>query len=160
MRIDHCESEAAVVEACRSESWPRDLRAHAEQCEVCTEVAACAMAMRDHARETADSTPLPDPGPIWWKAEIFARRDAARRAARPIALAEKAAQLAGIAVGGVLLLWRWPVIREWLAGVGALAEGAGTLVPVFQAHLLVIGSLALLPLILALSILGTSRSGD
>jgi len=161
---DGCVKEAAIIAALRSGPLPEDLAEHATLCAECSETAhfvrtAILPAIHRAARESEEA-PLPDPGPIWWKAEMFARRDTARRAARPMALAERAAEFAAVAVAGVLLIWQGPLIREWLAGVWALVSGARTLVPVLQTHLLVIVSLALLPFILALSILGTSRSGD
>jgi len=160
MKLQHCAREAALLDAVRTDRCDEDLRAHAASCAACGEVLLVARLMNSHAREVASSAPLPDPGPIWWKAELQQRRDAAARAARPIVLAEKVAQIAGIAVGGVLLIWRWPLVQEWLSAVSALAEGARAMAPIFQANLLLIGSLALLPLILALSLLGTARASD
>ncbi len=116
MNRSHCEREQEVVRAVRSGRWPgaadEALRRHALSCPVCAEVALVAEFLR---REEAleSSVALPDPGLLWWKAEILAQREARERAAQPIAVAERAAAACGIIVLLAALFWEWPRLHAW-----------------------------------------------
>jgi hypothetical protein len=127
MNARHCEQEQAVLDAVRSGGWTDTaLERHAASCPVCADVALVA---RYLARQEASSTPetaLPHPGLIWWKAQIMARRDAAERAAAPIAIAERVAAACGIVVLLAAVLWQWPRLYAWVLRHAASADlGSG-----------------------------------
>lgn len=54
--------------------------------------------------------PLPDPGLLWWKAEIRRRIERQRRAARPVRIANAVAGAASIAAAVWFLADLWPQV--------------------------------------------------
>jgi hypothetical protein len=137
-RLPECAHEREVLDLVIADRWPDrcdpDVVAHASACEVCRDVVAVAFAMReDEARVEAEivaasphhQSVVPDATLVWWRAQLRAHEDAARRAARPIAMV----QGIGIGIGLVatLSLGRvlWPWIRAYAAGAtSSLADMA------------------------------------
>lgn len=76
MRRENCSKLEAVTQAIRTQVWPESVAAHAEECEICQDVAQTArwlqaLASGSRANESAAGTsPLPDPGLVWWKAQL------------------------------------------------------------------------------------------
>ncbi len=103
-----------VLEAVASGRWDPMLRSHAAGCPVCADVALVAQYLRLENDAAGAEAALPDAGRIWWKAQFLARRAAAERAARPIAIVEKLAYACGaLSVVGVAA-WQGPrVFRHW-----------------------------------------------
>lgn len=90
-RRQPCTQERDVLDLVAIGQWPGRadgaLRAHVEACASCAEVAAVAAAVR----EWADDGPVahvPDASVVWYRAQVRAREDAARRATRPVLLAQ------------------------------------------------------------------------
>lgn len=77
-------------------------------CLECTELAAVATLIREDFEQTSRQARVPTPEIVWWRAQMRAREDAARVAARPIlftqALAIAAAIGLVISVAGRLTL--------------------------------------------------------
>lgn len=92
MKAVECEFESEVLAAARHSRWPggvdASLRAHVAGCAVCADVVAIASAMADSQEEARASVVLPDPGYIWWRAQLRARREAAEIAQRPMTVAQ------------------------------------------------------------------------
>jgi hypothetical protein len=65
-----------------------------------------------------DAPPLPEPGVLWWKAELLERRGERQKALARLELGERVMVGLGIAGAMLLLLWLWP----------RLPASAGTLV--------------------------------
>jgi hypothetical protein len=135
-----CDHEPAVVQAVLGGQWPdgcdRTLRDHAEACDVCREVVAVAVLLRQdytEAREEIGSrdVPLPSAGQIWWRAAVAARADAARAAARPLewGYGVAAACAIGVLVAGLGMVWpsllpvfsRLSAVRDRVAPVAETA---------------------------------------
>jgi len=115
-----CEFESEVLSAVLQSRWPdraaAQLRAHAETCAICSDVAAVAGVI-DNARErTRGSATVPDSGRVWWLAQVRARREAARSAARPITATQLIAGAAAVGFSGACFgaTSRW--FQEALAG--------------------------------------------
>jgi hypothetical protein len=115
-----CPREGEIVEAVTSgrllalseAEGNDDLRAHMADCAVCRDVALVAQMFRDdHASLGAH---VPPSGRVWWRAEMRARREAAEKAARPMAIAEiaGAASVGGALVAVAALLW--PAWSLWM----------------------------------------------
>jgi hypothetical protein len=118
MKVSQCEKEQAVTEMLQRGRWPEAcdsvLRAHAENCAVCSEIVLVAQALREeHAALLADMK-LPDAGLVWWKAQLRARREAAELATRPIALAERFALACALASLLAFMVWKWAGFHAWL----------------------------------------------
>ncbi|HKS95512.1 MAG TPA: hypothetical protein VJV74_05185, partial [Terriglobia bacterium] len=109
MNGGRCEREPEVLKEVRAGRWPQaadeELRHHAASCAVCGDVVLVAQYLAGEARGEAS---VPHPGMIWWRAEIMARRDAARRATRPIAIAEWVAIACGLALALAAVILEWP----------------------------------------------------
>jgi len=118
MKTRTCPLEGDVVAAVLAGSLPDELRSHAQDCASCSEVARLATLVHaDYAREVRAAR-VPTAGVVWLRAQIRAREEAARAAARPIVLTQAIAIAALIgllvSVAGRLSLsfWTWPVLSE------------------------------------------------
>jgi hypothetical protein len=107
MTLDACAREQDVLDAIAARRWPercdRDLRAHVAQCAVCADLAEVAPVLRDDHDGIWREARVPSAGLVWWRAEMRARREAARVATRPILVVQIAAALSAVVVGGFLL---------------------------------------------------------
>ena len=122
MNLTECRRESELLEAISSDRWPdacdEDLRNHVGACAVCTDVLEVAGSLQDDYRSAIGEVQVPSASLVWWRAELRARHEAARTAARPITIVQAFA--AASAVGVVLALAGLlvPVIQGWF---GALA---------------------------------------
>src|SRR5712691_685154 len=127
MRVD-CENEDQVLAAIRAGQWTAALQRHAAECQVCAEHKLVAEFLREEGEMARWVAPLPDASFIWWKAQLTLKKQAMRRAARPVQVVQWLACL----VGGVGLLWLlagggaqgW--IGDRLGVVGRLSNGIGS----------------------------------
>jgi hypothetical protein len=87
-----CEFEAEVLAAVVQSRWPDRtdpvLRAHVENCGICSDVAAVAGVIEGCHEEMRAAAVVPDSGRVWWVAQMRARREAAKEAGRPITVAQ------------------------------------------------------------------------
>jgi hypothetical protein len=88
VKLVECEFEAEVLAAVLQSRWPDrvddSLRAHAESCAICSDVAAIAGAIDEAREEMRTAAVIPDSGRVWWLAQMRARREATKTAGRPI----------------------------------------------------------------------------
>jgi hypothetical protein len=114
MTVDTCAREAEIVERITSGGWPQcadaELRAHVDDCPVCTDVVAVASAMREEHTLACQEAQLPSAGVVWWRAELRAREEAARAAARPMTLVQIVAGACGVAA----MLTAIGLVSPWL----------------------------------------------
>ena len=119
----HCPVEQDLLDALVARRWPdrvdNALREHVNGCEICADVAEIAAAFfedRDLARVEAR---VPSASAVWWRAQIRAREESARLAARPLALVQAAATLcvAAVSVAAAPAASSW--VRALVKGVGA-----------------------------------------
>jgi len=115
-----CEFEAEVLASVLQYRWPdrvdSELRDHAVNCTICSEVAAIAAGFQE-VRETARQS-LPDAGHIWRSAQIRARHEAAAAAGRPIHAAQWMAFACAVGLLGACLSLSLPWLRSvrgWIA---------------------------------------------
>lgn len=124
-----CPFERDVLDLVAIGQWPsradEALRAHVAACETCAEVASIAAVVRDWASETEPAQPVkvPDASVVWYRAQARAREDAARRASRPLLVA----QLFAIATVALAVFWigpslslSMPDVSGWWAAVPSL----------------------------------------
>jgi len=124
MKLPQCDREQEVVDALRSgrwmSAWGDELREHAENCEVCAEVAFAAQEFQREAELARTEfqqtgTRLPSAGLVWWKAQLAARRAAEERAAAPMLWVERAASVLGALTVVGMGIWKWSIVAGWLS---------------------------------------------
>ena len=108
MDVLECIWEDRIRRAARGGLWDDDLRTHVDECGTCADVALVSEAMHAESVTGTSGTTLPEPGRVWWRARLLARREAEARATRPIAVWERFAAATGL-VAGASVAWRfWP----------------------------------------------------
>ena len=127
MNAIECAREQDVVDAVATGRWPDrcddDLRAHVAACAICADVAEVARALQEERDLAWSDARVPPSGRVWWRAEMRARQEAARRAAQPITVVQG---IAGACAAGLLVAligMIWPRLWESLglfAGLKAL----------------------------------------
>jgi hypothetical protein len=95
-----CDREPEVLEAVFHNRLSEELRAHAASCAVCGDVMTVASVVHTDFDRAQRQAAVPTPEIVWWRAQMRARQDAARRAARPILFTQA---LAIAAVIGLLI---------------------------------------------------------
>jgi len=124
MKIE-CEREQDVLDTLAAQRWPArcddDLRAHVGTCGICADLVEVAGALLDDHDITYQDARIPPSGIVWWRAQLRAREEDARAAARPIAFIQGVA--ASVALWMVVTLLRaipastmagW---KEWTIGL-------------------------------------------
>ena len=109
-----CDKERAVRDMVRAGQDDPALRDHLARCESCRQDAEVAAWMIAFAELPVEPVRLPDPGMLWWKAQLLQRWDAQRRAAEPIDKGQQAQVGIGAAACAVLLYWLWPDLQAWM----------------------------------------------
>ena len=115
-----CPREQEVVLALREGSWQDELRAHVAECEQCAEAIMVSEILSEADRQA--EVRVAEPGLMWWRMQLRARREFAEQAARPIVWAERGALL----VLAICVVWA----TAWLtsASAGAAIAGVAALV--------------------------------
>lgn len=141
-----CVREQDVVDAVAAGRWPgrcpertdAELWAHVAGCRICQDVASVYAAISEERDAAWEEPGVPAASVVWWRAQIRAREEAARAAARPIAVAQAVAfaclVAAAIALIPLALVWAKSAAAyvgdaaAWLAPRAAAVSSAFTLV--------------------------------
>jgi hypothetical protein len=134
MQSVECEFESEVLAAVVQSRWPErvepQLRAHAEGCVICSDVAAIAGVIDSAREEMRVSVTVPDSGRVWWLAQLRARREAAKAANRPITAAQLIAGACAVGLTGACFgatsAW-FQAALKWLGSNFALLASHGAL---------------------------------
>ena len=117
MKIVDCCREDDVLDALSSGRWPErtdvELRAHVASCAVCADVIAVASAVLEVRDAEPAEIQIPSSAVMWWRAQMRARQEAAREAARPI----NVAQVIGLTSVVVLAIVALVALSPWFGGV-------------------------------------------
>lgn len=155
-----CERELDVMDALDAGQWPADLASHVDTCLACQQVRAIGPELLRYAREEA-AVPLPDPGDLWWRARLDARREARRRSMQPIDTVERAEPFVAAAAVLLMLVLRGDAVMNalvrWTSG-GTVDSGVQLAMPGLVLPVL-IGGLVATALMLLVS-LGAAFSRD
>lgn len=127
-----CEREPDVIDAIASGRWPErvesELRDHIHNCTLCADVAEVASALAiEQEASWSESQAVPPAHLVWLRARARARADAARQAARPIAVMQAlgfacaAAVISGLI--GSVAWWVWSR-TELLTALPTLPPGS------------------------------------
>jgi hypothetical protein len=141
-----CEFEAEVLAAVLQARWPERageaLSNHVKECPICSDVVTIAGAIEESRQELRRTTALPDPGTVWWRAQLRARREAVVAAGRPITGAQVIACACAL---GVLVGYYQSSSRWLLSGAG---KWFSTLAAPLADHLILVVAGAVLLLLL------------
>ncbi len=148
MRGVECEFEPEVLAAVIQSRWPDrvdvELRAHAQQCEICSDVAAVAGVIDAARDEMRAAAVVPDSGRVWWLARLRARREAAEAASHAITLTQVVALTCAVgllgACFGATSMWFQSAINAVVSSVSSF--DFATVVPSAAALLAEHGALA------------------
>jgi len=122
--VRECPREADVLDAVASQRWPDrldpHLRLHVAECPCCEELAEVAAALAvDRDTACAEARVVPSADLVWFRSQARARADAAREAARPIAIMQALGFACAAAVIsaliGVVAFWVWSRADSLLA---------------------------------------------
>ena len=134
-----CAHEGELLEALRTCAWPdrceAEFVAHVESCEACASLVAVVLPLLDEHRAGMAEASVPPAGVVWWRAQVRARQEAERSAARPITIAQGisvacAGGLIATAIGFVS-----PAFRSLVAWLVEAALTGGAAVAALAAHL-------------------------
>ena len=125
-----CQFEQELLDAIAAQRWPGKaeaaLREHVSGCALCSDVAEIAGAFFDDRDCARAEAVVPSASGVWWRAQIRAREEAARTAARPLlvfqAIATIVAAVVAIALAPAASTW----VRGSLAAIGAAELGSLT----------------------------------
>ena len=150
MTAKPCSHEEAVTAAARSGDWSPELKAHRDGCLTCAELTLVVAALATDAEELAAiDAPLPDPTPIWLRAQLASREQQFQRATRAIVWVQRAAVAVTLAVGLAFVPGLWNLVKgafsslDLSSPVADLPRAAGSPLLVIVVSMLVLGGLAL-----------------
>lgn len=139
-----CPREGDVLDALASARWPnrvdRELADHIASCAICTDVVAVASAIREDHDAAWQEANVPSSGQMWWRAEMRARQDAVREAARPVTIAQGVAVVLALAVAAAAGWFAWPSVHGYFADM-TLAQTPAFLSPMFIPLAVAMGAL-------------------
>lgn len=121
-----CPREQDVLDALASRRWPSRgdpaLAVHVAECGICADLVTVARAFLDgDALPEEPARDLPPPSLVWWRAQLRAREEAARAAARPLRAVQGAALVCGALLALVLLAGSGPYLSNWFGPIAARA---------------------------------------
>lgn len=115
-----CEREPDVLAAIAADATPPEIEAHVAACARCQEAVAVSRWMQRLADTSGERASLPDPGTLWWRAQIARRWEAERRSAAPVESMERAEVAVAVGVLAVGAFWGLPVVWQWFTGAAAV----------------------------------------
>ena len=118
-----CEREADVLAAAAAGRTASDLDAHVASCQRCREALAVSGWMRDMSDTSGLRVTLPDPGTLWWKAQMVRRWDAERRSTAPVESMERAELIAALVAIVLGAIWGLPALWQSIAGATDVSTG-------------------------------------
>jgi len=150
MNTKPCPFEEAVAAAARSGQWSPELQTHRDGCLTCAELTLVVAALATDAEGLAAiDAPLPDPTPIWLRAQLASREQQFQRATRAIVWVQRAAVAVTLAVGLAFVPGLWNLVKgaftslDLSSPVADLPRAAGSPLLVIVVSMLVLGGLAL-----------------
>jgi hypothetical protein len=117
VRSVECSREQDVIDALASGRWPSrvadELRAHVASCQICDDtLTVAAPIVAEHDRFSADAG-VPSSAVMWWRAQMRAKQEAAREAARPVNVAQIVGAICALAVAVAMIVIFSPLVRGW-----------------------------------------------
>jgi hypothetical protein len=140
-----CLREQEILEAVNYGRYSEELKAHASQCAVCSDVVQVATVLREDLEGGLAYVRVPSAGLVWWRAEIRSRQDAMRTASRPITWVQAFGGACTAGVGIALLSRAWPWLKHAITqiDISTLSFAQWSLLLAAALALLIIGPLAM-----------------
>jgi hypothetical protein len=110
-----CPREEDVLEALTIGRMDEELRQHVTSCAICTDVAAVVEPILIDRQDRSRAPHIPSSAVMWWRAQMRARQEAAREAARPVTVA----QIVGISCAAAIAIGLAVLLSPWLRGTVA-----------------------------------------
>jgi hypothetical protein len=137
VKFADCPREQEVIDAVASGRWPHrcdpELTEHVAACDGCHDLARIFGVLGASWEDARQDAHVPAAGTVWWRAQVRARRDAQRAAARPITVAQVTGAILGIVLAAAALVRIYPWLLSALASpFGELrfaGPGAAALLP-------------------------------
>ena len=111
-----CQFEQELLDAIAARRWPdraeAQLREHVARCGLCSDVAEIAGAFFEDRDCAQAEAVVPSASAVWWRAQIRAREEAARVAARPLLIFQVMATIC-VAIVAIALA---PAASNWIRG--------------------------------------------
>ena len=124
-----CPLEDDVLASVTAGEWPdrasMALRAHVGQCASCADLAVVGGLLRSDHDVALSEADVPSSGQVWWRAQVRARAEAQRAAARPLFIAQAVAAAALLGLLAAVVSWLWPKVASagaWLHTASGPAE--------------------------------------
>jgi len=123
------EEPDVLIAAASGRALSASLAAHMASCPSCREQVDAVAFVRGLAETPDAAHQLPDPGVIWWKAQLLSRWQAERAASAPIERMHWVELAAGLTSLAVFLAWQWQnlvnlVARAIPSGIAAASAVA------------------------------------
>ena len=123
--MGECAREQDVLDALAAQRWPArcddDLRLHVGACPLCRDLVEVASAVIEDHDRAYEHAHVPPSGVVWWRAQLRAREEDARAAARPIAFVQGVAVSMAAWLALTLIRAIPPAAiapwKNWVAGV-------------------------------------------
>jgi hypothetical protein len=158
-----CVREQDVLDMLAANRWPAGCEPHLEEhlqtCGICADLLAAAGALLEEHESAWNEARVPPSTLVWWRAQVRAREEAAREAARPIAFAQGIAASCAVWLAVSLLRSFPPPASDWRALMARAARHApdvsavAALIPGGLPLVIVIGaSLLLTPIMVLLAL--------
>lgn len=131
MRTSDCPREPDVLEALRTSAWPdcctADLTAHVSSCRSCADLVAIVAPLLDEHKVATVEAQVPPSAIVWWRAQVRAREEAARVAARPITIVQGLSLSCGAGLLAAAVGFVSPTFRQWVGSAVDLGAAVATI---------------------------------
>jgi hypothetical protein len=132
-----CPREQDVLDALAARRWParsdEELRSHVGGCTVCADLIEVASALLEDQESAWGEARVAPSAVVWWRAQVRAREEAARAAARPVAFMQGVAASLALWIGiAVLRALPWPSMPNWRGWLDGLVSSIPFTVPSFS----------------------------
>ena len=119
-----CAFESDVLDAIASRRWParadEQLREHVASCASCADLAEVAGALLHDEEAALSAAHVPAAASVWHRAQIRAREDAVRAAARPLGFVQGLAFACAIAALIAAGVWGLPILMAAMPDLTAV----------------------------------------
>jgi hypothetical protein len=126
VKMVDCTREQDVLDALTDGQWPdrvdHDLRDHVAACVTCADFVAVVCPLTEEQAQDVFSgqARVPSSAVMWWKAQMRARQEAAREAARPITVAQIVAGSTAVLLVASAVMALSPWLRSWITAATAV----------------------------------------